>query len=199
MSEVWWVQVRKCNDGVRGVWVSISSRCFMIRINDIKSNLSLMTLPRHDDTTMIPAVVAMMAWMEDTSLRKRQTHENIEKGHTKWLIQDIHEHSLITLWTVTESHVKLAYLCLMSFSSASHGLERNISTTTELTAVKFRADTHDSQRMKPSAVIGSALSHTVSLRTPSLSTSMKTECGVFPQLCHESKSWGFLNGMKLDL
>ncbi len=47
-------------------------------INDMKSDLSKMMFPRHDDTTMTPAVVAMMAWMEDTSLRKRQTHENIE-------------------------------------------------------------------------------------------------------------------------
>jgi hypothetical protein len=31
-----------------------------------------MTLPLHADTTMTPAVVAMMAWMEDTSLRKRR-------------------------------------------------------------------------------------------------------------------------------
>lgn len=44
-------------------------------INDMKSNLSLMTLPRHDDTTMTPAVVAMMAWMEDTSLRKKKKIE----------------------------------------------------------------------------------------------------------------------------
>lgn len=42
--------------------------------DDMESNLSLMT-SLHDDTMMTPAVVAMMAWMEDTSLRKRQTHE----------------------------------------------------------------------------------------------------------------------------
>lgn len=53
-----------------------SNHCFMKGINNMQSNLSLMTLPRHDDTMMTPAVVAMMAWMEDTSLRERQTHKN---------------------------------------------------------------------------------------------------------------------------
>lgn len=36
------------------------------------SHLSLMTLPQHEDTTMAPAVVAMAAWMEDTSLQKER-------------------------------------------------------------------------------------------------------------------------------
>lgn len=36
----------------------------------MKSHLSLMTLPQHDDTTTAPAVVAMAAWIEDTSLQK---------------------------------------------------------------------------------------------------------------------------------
>lgn len=44
---------------------------------DMTSNLSLMTLPRHDDTMMTPAVVAMTAWMEDTSLRK--THKTKDR------------------------------------------------------------------------------------------------------------------------
>ncbi len=63
------------------VFTGITS-VFMKGIDDMKSNLSMMTFPRHDDTTMTPAVVAMMAWMEDTSLRKRQTHENIEPRHS---------------------------------------------------------------------------------------------------------------------
>lgn len=67
--------------GIRGgnIWAATCNHCFTRGINDMKSNLSLMTLPWHDDTTMTPAVVAMMAWMEDTSLRKRQTHKNIER------------------------------------------------------------------------------------------------------------------------
>lgn len=39
----------------------------------MKSHLSLMTLPQHDDTTTAPAVVAMAAWIEDTSLQKGRT------------------------------------------------------------------------------------------------------------------------------
>lgn len=66
------------------VWVTASNHRFMKRINGMRSNLSLMTLPRHDDTTMTPAVVAMMAWMEDTSLRKRDTKKTLrEEGHIK--------------------------------------------------------------------------------------------------------------------
>lgn len=42
-----------------------------------------MMLPRHDATTMTPAVVAMMAWMEDTSLRKGERHKNREKSQIK--------------------------------------------------------------------------------------------------------------------
>lgn len=38
------------------------------------SDLSLMTSPRHDEATTTPAVVAMTAWMEDTSLGKNRTH-----------------------------------------------------------------------------------------------------------------------------
>ena len=50
----------------------------------MKSNLSLTTLSRHDATTMAPAVVAMTAWMEDTSLRKRQIKKGLrEKGYIK--------------------------------------------------------------------------------------------------------------------
>lgn len=47
-----------------------------------RSHLSLMMLLRHDDTTMIPAVVAMMAWIEDTSLRqrhKRSEHQSCDQ------------------------------------------------------------------------------------------------------------------------
>lgn len=44
-----------------------------------------MTFPQHDDTMMTPAVVAMTAWMEDTSLRKRQTHEKIERENVQRL------------------------------------------------------------------------------------------------------------------
>ncbi|KAG7267973.1 hypothetical protein CRUP_010997 [Coryphaenoides rupestris] len=40
-----------------------------------RSHLSLMTLPRHEDTTMQPTVVAMMAWMEDTSLQQQQQQQ----------------------------------------------------------------------------------------------------------------------------
>ena len=36
------------------------------------THLSLTTLPRHDATTMHPTVVAMTAWIEDTSLGKRK-------------------------------------------------------------------------------------------------------------------------------
>lgn len=32
-----------------------------------------MTSPRHDEATTTPAVVAMTAWMEDTSLRNNTT------------------------------------------------------------------------------------------------------------------------------
>ena len=40
------------------------------------THLSLMTLPRHDATTMHPTVVAMTAWIEDTSLGKgKRTRE----------------------------------------------------------------------------------------------------------------------------
>lgn len=52
-------------------------------------------LPRHDDTTMIPAVVAMMAWIEDTSLRQRHTHK--------------HSHSIVHVnfrWTTTAVQVQ---------------------------------------------------------------------------------------------
>lgn len=38
-----------------------------------------MTLSRHDDTTMTPTVVAMTAWMEDTSLRKKTQKDSERK------------------------------------------------------------------------------------------------------------------------
>jgi len=47
----------------------------------MKSDLSLMTLPRHADTTITPAVVAMIAWMEDTNLEKRQMERLREIKH----------------------------------------------------------------------------------------------------------------------
>lgn len=68
-----------------------------VEINDVKSNLSLMALPRHADTMMTPAVVAMMAWMEDTTLRKRQTHKNIKRERSYKVTQQIR--SLNTLWS----------------------------------------------------------------------------------------------------
>lgn len=41
----------------------------MLRLTTVMmSDLSLMTLALHEDTMMTPAVVAMAAWMEDTSL-----------------------------------------------------------------------------------------------------------------------------------
>ena len=76
------MQVRKCDNrvGKSEVCGRVTSY-FMKCINGMKSNLSLMTLPRHDDTTMTPAVVAMTAWMEDTSLRKRHEKRLRDKGH----------------------------------------------------------------------------------------------------------------------
>lgn len=38
-----------------------------------------MTLLLHVDTTMTPAVVAMMAWMKETNLGRKHKHETEQK------------------------------------------------------------------------------------------------------------------------
>lgn len=54
-----------------------------------------MTLPQHEATTITPAVVAMRAWMEDTSLKKREDINNYlesESSHTKERARSVLDH-----------------------------------------------------------------------------------------------------------
>lgn len=49
-----------------------------------------MTLLLHVDTTMTPAVVAMMAWMKETSLEQKHKHETVSTRAELKQRQEVH-------------------------------------------------------------------------------------------------------------